>query len=66
MAEEAAMAKVLRCSDVGFTCDATITGDSEDEIMGQAAEHARDAHGLSDQDLAQQASSIRAAIREDG
>jgi predicted small metal-binding protein len=43
-----------------------ITGDNEDEIMGQAAEHARDVHGLSDQDLAQQAANIRAAIREDG
>jgi hypothetical protein len=33
--------------------------------MGQAAEHARDAHGLSDQDLAHHASNIRAAIRDD-
>jgi predicted small metal-binding protein len=59
------MAMVLQCSDVGFTCDAKITGDSEDEIMAQAAEHAKDVHGLSDQDLAQQVSNIRAAIRDD-
>ncbi len=59
------MAKVLQCSDVGFACDAKITSESEDEIMAQAAQHAKDAHGLSDQDLAQQASNIRAAIRDD-
>ncbi len=59
------MVKVLQCSDVGFACDAKITSDSVDEIMAQAAEHARDVHGLSDQDLAQQASNIRAAIRDD-
>jgi predicted small metal-binding protein len=58
------MAKVLQCSDVGFACDAKISGESEDEIMAQAAQHAKDAHGLSDQDLAQQASNIRAAIRD--
>jgi predicted small metal-binding protein len=58
------MAKILQCSDVGFACDAKVTGESEDEIMAQAAQHAKDAHGLSDQDLAQQASTIRAAIRD--
>lgn len=58
------MAKVLECSDVGFSCDATITAESEDEIMAQAAEHAKAVHGLSDQDLAQQAPNIRSAIRE--
>jgi predicted small metal-binding protein len=58
------MAKVLQCSDVGFACDAKVTGESEDEIMAQAAQHAKDVHGLSDQDLEQQASNIRAAIHD--
>jgi predicted small metal-binding protein len=60
------MAKILQCSDVGFTCDAKVSAETEDEVMAQAAQHAKDVHGLSDQDLAQQASSIRAAIRDDG
>jgi predicted small metal-binding protein len=60
------MAKVLQCSDVGFTCDAKVSAETEDEVMAQAAQHAKEVHGLSDQDLAQQASTIRAAIRDDG
>jgi predicted small metal-binding protein len=60
------MAKVLQCSDVGFACDAKVSAETEDEVMAQAAQHAKDVHGLSDQDLAQQAANIRAAIRDDG
>jgi predicted small metal-binding protein len=58
------MAKELRCADVGFTCDATVRADSEDEVMTQAARHAKDVHGLSDGDLAQQGAAIRSAIRD--
>ena len=40
------MAKVLRCRDVGFDCDAVVRADSEDEILAQAAQHATRDHGL--------------------
>lgn len=40
------MAKVLRCRDVGFDCDAVVRADTEDEILAQAAEHATRDHGL--------------------
>ena len=40
------MSKVIRCSDVGFDCDAVIHAETEDEAMQQAAEHAKTAHGV--------------------
>jgi predicted small metal-binding protein len=58
------VAKELRCADAGFDCDARFEGESEDEIMAQAAEHARSVHGMSDTDLQQNESAIRGAIRD--
>lgn len=40
------MAKVLRCRDVGFDCDAVVRADTEDEILAQVAVHAKRDHGL--------------------
>lgn len=42
------MSKKLNCRDVGVDCDASFTGETEDEIMTQAAEHARAEHGFND------------------
>jgi predicted small metal-binding protein len=58
------MAKELHCRDVGFDCDAQINADTEDEVMAQAAEHGKSVHGMSDEDLRQNAPAIRAAIRD--
>lgn len=60
------MAKELRCSDVGFSCDAVVRGESEDEIMQQAAQHAQEVHGLSEEDLRDPATAekIRSSIRD--
>jgi len=33
---------------VGVDCDATFTGETEEEIMTQAAAHARNEHGLNE------------------
>ena len=62
------MAKELRCSDVGFSCEAVVRGESEDEIMQQVAEHAREVHGLSADDLRDPATAerIRTSIRDVG
>lgn len=38
--------KELRCREVGFECDAVIRAESEEEVMRQASEHGRKAHGL--------------------
>jgi predicted small metal-binding protein len=60
------MAKELRCSDVGFSCDAVVRGESEDEVMQQVAQHAQEVHGLSEDDLRDPGTSekIRSAIHD--
>lgn len=44
------MAKMLRCRDVGFDCDAEVRADDEDELLRMVAEHAREVHGLEEVD----------------
>lgn len=39
--------KTLKCTDVGFECDAVVRANSEEEVLKQAAEHARLQHGVS-------------------
>ena len=57
------MPKTLSCKDVGVDCDATFTGETEEEIMTQAAEHARTEHGFNEipPELAEKA---RSAIQD--
>ena len=38
--------KVLRCREAGFDCDAEFRGQSEQEVMNQAAEHAHEVHRI--------------------
>jgi len=40
------MAKVLRCNDLGTGCPAVLKADTEEDLMAQAEQHAKDAHGL--------------------
>ena len=40
------MAKVLRCRDVGMDCDFVAQADTEEEILQQAATHARMVHNM--------------------
>jgi len=40
------MAKVLRCNDVMPGCAAEVRAETDDEVMRQVAEHAREVHGL--------------------
>jgi predicted small metal-binding protein len=35
------MAKVIRCRDVGFDCEAVIRAGTEEEALAQAAAHVR-------------------------
>ncbi len=58
------MTKVLKCRDVGMDCDFVARGNSEDEIMSQAAEHARKDHGM-DTIPSEVAASVKAAIHEE-
>lgn len=36
----------FRCRDAGVPCRARITGASEEEVLRQAVEHAREKHGV--------------------
>lgn len=58
------MTRRMDCRDVGPDCDFVARGESDEEVMGQVAEHARTAHGMEDvpPELAAKA---RAAIRDD-
>ncbi len=55
--------KVLKCREVGFDCNAVIRSESENEILQQAAQHARNVHGVEvTPEMAQQ---VKALIREE-
>lgn len=56
------MAYTMRCSDVVPGCAATFEGDSEDDILRQAAEHARADHGMDEID-ADTLEKVKGAIR---
>ena len=58
------MAKVLRCRDVGTDCDFEARGETEEEIMEQAAKHAKESHGL-DEIPQEMAEKVQAAIRDE-
>jgi len=57
------MPKTLSCKDVGVECDATFTGETEEEIMSQAADHARTEHGF-DEIPPELAEKARGAIQD--
>ena len=58
------MAKVLRCSDVGFECDGVIRAETEEEVLKQAAEHAKSVHNL--EEISDEVvEKVRAAIQDE-
>ena len=56
------MAKVMRCDDLFPGCSIEARGETEAEILKQAAEHARRDHGVSQIDAATLAK-VKAAIK---
>jgi predicted small metal-binding protein len=55
--------KVLNCRDAGFDCNKVIMADNENEVMRQAAEHAREVHGM--EVTPEMAQEIKSLIREE-
>jgi predicted small metal-binding protein len=56
--------KFLRCRDVGFDCDGVMRAETDEEILRQAAEHAKTVHSLSE--ISEQAvEKIRTLIRDE-
>ncbi len=40
------MTKSFRCADAGVVCKAKVTGETEEEVVAKAVEHAKKAHGV--------------------
>jgi predicted small metal-binding protein len=40
------MTKSLHCRDLGFDCDATVTAETEDEVLDQVVAHGQSAHNI--------------------
>ena len=43
--------KTLTCKDAGFGCDVVIKGDTDDELMANAGEHAMKEHDIKPGDM---------------
>ena len=60
------MTKSFQCAHGGVPCNAKITGETEDEVLAKAVEHAKKAHGV---DLTQSktlAKYAQSLIRDEG
>lgn len=55
--------RTLHCRDAGFDCDGVIRAGSDEEVMGQAAQHAREVHGV--EATPEMAAQLRGLIREE-
>jgi predicted small metal-binding protein len=65
LARRLLMTKVLKCSDVTPGCNFEIRGNSEDEVLKKANEHAKTAHNM--QSMPPEVlSKARAAIHDEG
>jgi predicted small metal-binding protein len=58
------MTKVVRCRDVGFDCNGVVRGETEEEVLGKVATHAKSAHNVETvtDDLVQK---VRQVMREE-
>jgi len=61
--EEVKMSKILECGTVVPGCKFVIHGESEEDVMMKAAEHARAVHGVDHMSEALRAK-VREAIRD--
>ncbi len=57
------MAKKFACKDIGMSCGFEARANSEQELMGKIAAHAKKVHNMSEIDPATMAK-VKAAIKE--
>lgn len=57
------MAKVIYCKDAGFDCAEVVRGQTEEEVLQKAAEHAKAVHNT--QVTPEMAQQVRALIKEE-
>jgi predicted small metal-binding protein len=58
--------KALRCQDTGIVCGAEVTGETEEEVLAKAVEHARSDHGVDLTASSTLADYARSCIRDKG
>ncbi len=59
--------KEIRCAEVGFfpDCEGVMRGETEEEVMAEAAKHGGQVHGMTDADFTDEnVEKIREHIRE--
>lgn len=59
------MTKSFRCADAGVVCRAHITGESEEEVLQKAVDHAREKHGVDLTASTTLANFAKSAIRDE-
>jgi predicted small metal-binding protein len=59
------LTKSFRCADAGVVCRAKITGETEEEVLEKAVEHAREKHGVDLTSSATLARFAQGAIRHE-
>jgi len=60
------LTKSFRCADAGVVCRAKITGETEDEVLQKAIEHAKEKHGVDLTASTTLAKFAKSAIRDEG
>jgi predicted small metal-binding protein len=59
------LTKSFRCADAGVVCNATVTGETEEEVLEKAVEHAKKKHGVDLTVSTTLAKFAQSAIRDD-
>jgi predicted small metal-binding protein len=54
--------KTLSCRDAGCDCDYVAIGETEEEVIRDAAQHGMKEHGKTQEDMTQMQGNLRAAI----
>lgn len=59
--------KTLACRDAGVACDYVAKGNTEEDVIGQAKQHAMQAHNYKESDFTpQMKDKMRGFIKEEG
>lgn len=59
--------KEIRCAEVGFfpDCEGVMRGETEEEVLADAAKHGKDVHGMTDADFTDEnVEKIREHVRD--
>lgn len=61
------MGKKLVCRDLGVDCPFEARGETEEEVIGQVAKHAKEVHGYTDEQLSdpEMMKKVKEAIKEE-